>query len=255
MPNIHALIVEDEKPAQEHLARMLRHVAPDITIAATLERVSDTRQWLAHHRADLLFLDIHLADALSFKLFEQTPIDIPIIFTTAYDEYALRAFKVNSIDYLLKPIDEDDLRLALEKFRRVAPALQQQAIAELLRTMHQPTVTYQDRFLVQRGERLLSVSTDQIAYFEGEDRYVYLVKKDGSRFIVNYRLSDLEALLSPKRFFRLNRSFIAAVDAIASITTLSKTRLKVELAPLPKRDIVVSYENNHALRDWLNGVG
>ena len=185
-------------------------------------------------------------------IFEQTEVAAPVVFTTAYDEYAIRAFKVNSIDYLLKPIDEDDLRQSLSKYRRLTVPQDKLQIDVLLQALRQPLPAYQERFMVHRGERLMSVVADQIAYFEGEDRYVYLVKKDGTRFIVDYRLSDLEALLDPRLFFRLNRSFIAHFDAIQSIVNVSKSRIKIELQPKAKREIVVSHENSQAFKGWLN---
>jgi len=174
------------------------------------------------------------------------------IFTTAYDEYAIKAFKVNSIDYLLKPIGEDDLRQSLEKYRKLAVETPTANLEALIKTLAQPPKTYQERFMVQRGERLMSVLTDQVAYFEGEDRYVYLVKKDGARYIVQYRLSDLETLLDPKQFFRLNRSFIAHFDAISAMINLSKSRIKVELTPKAKREVIVSSELSQGLKKWLN---
>ena len=246
------LIVEDEKPAQEHLSRMLSVAAPEVEIVAVTDSIVQTVQWLKNHRPDLVFMDIHLTDGISFNVFEQTEVAAPVVFTTAYDEYAIRAFKVNSIDYLLKPIDEDDLRQSLSKYRRLTVPQDKLQIDVLLQALRQPRPAYQERFMVHRGERLMSVVADQIAYFEGEDRYVYLVKKDGTRFIVDYRLSDLEALLDPRLFFRLNRSFIAHFDAIQSIVNVSKSRIKIELQPKAKREIVVSHENSQAFKGWLN---
>lgn len=246
------LIIEDEKLAQDHLARLLLGIRPEVTIVERLESVARSVAWLQQHTADLIFLDIHLSDGLSFSIFEQIELNTPIIFTTAYDEYALKAFKVNSVDYLLKPIDEDDLRASLSKYQNLrapAPAVN---FEKLISALRQPAPTWQERFLVHRGERLLSVRTDQIAYFEGEDRYVYLTKTDGSRFIVDYRLSDLEQLLDPQHFFRLNRSFIAHFSAIDGMVNLSKSKIKVDLLPPTKRQVIVSSEGCAAFKAWLN---
>jgi two-component system response regulator LytT len=247
---IRILIIEDEKLAQEHLARLLQVVLPDLHIVGRIESIAQSVAWLRSNQADLIFLDIHLSDGLSFSIFQQIELRTPVIFTTAYDEYALQAFKVNSVDYLLKPIDEDDLRVAVQKFMDLRVASPD--ITALLQAMIRPTPTWQERFLVRRGERLFSVRTEQIAYFEGEDRYVYLTKTDGSRYIVDYRLSDLEQLLDPQVFFRLNRSFIVHFSAIEGMVNLSNSKIKVELSPVATRPIVVSSETCATFKQWLN---
>jgi len=249
---MNVLIIEDEIPAREHLTRLLKGIQPGIEILDRLGSVQAAVAWLSENEADLLFLDIHLSDGNSFSIFEKIAVHTPIIFTTAYDEYAIKAFKVNSIDYLLKPIDEDDLRQSLEKYRTLTRETPRANLEALIKTLAQPPKTYQERFMVHRGERLMSVPTDQIAYFEGEDRYVYLIKKDGTRYIVQYRLSDLETLLDPRQFFRLNRSFIAHFDAIGAMVNLSKSRIKVELNPKQKREIIVSSEYSQGFKKWLN---
>ncbi|MEM0994310.1 MAG: LytTR family DNA-binding domain-containing protein [Bacteroidota bacterium] len=246
------LIVEDEKFARENLERLLKGIRPDIEILATLDSVSATVKWLSQHQADLIFLDIHLADDLSFNIFSQIKVTTPIIFTTAYDQYALQAFKVNSVDYLLKPIEPTELQAAIEKFEQTqaTPSVPYDQLLAALETAQQKS--YQERFIVARGEKIMSVTVDQIAYFEGEDRYVYLTKKDGSRYIIDYKLSDLEDLLHPKHFFRLNRSFITHFSSINRIISLSKSRLKVELTPSSRRDIYISAANNRSFKTWLN---
>lgn len=247
-----AIIVEDEKHARDNLEKLLLELDPDIGIQAKLDSVRDTVAWLNSNETDLIFLDIHLADDLSFKIFEQTKVAAPVIFTTAYDQYALRAFKVNSLDYLLKPIDKEELARSLEKYhstRMPQPAID---ISQLLQAIRQPQRNYQQRFLVTRREKILSVRAEDVAYFEGEDRYVYLVKSDGTRFIVEYKLSELEDLLDPAHFFRLNRSYIARFEAIDKITVLSKSRVKVELKPTAPREVIVSTETARDFKAWLN---
>lgn len=246
------LIVEDEKFARTQLVKMITSLEPNAQIVTTLESVVETVNFLKEASVDLIFLDIHLADDLSFKIFDKIKVEIPIIFTTAYDQYALQAFKVNSVDYLLKPIDEEELQIAIEKYKatKVPAGFDYQA---LVATMEKTSKhKFQERFLVSRGDKIMSTTVDQIAYFEGEDRYVYLVKKDGTRFIIDYKLSDLEELLDPKIFFRLNRSFIAHFEAIDKIITLSKSRLKVDLSPKTKREIFISAANNRSFKHWLN---
>ncbi len=246
------ILVEDEKYARKQLEEMLLELQPDIQILAQLESVSQAVKWLKSNTADLIFLDIHLADDISFKIFDQVEVNIPIIFTTAYDQYAIKAFKVNSIDYLLKPIEKEELESAIEKYQSLqkTPAIDLEKLESIFNERH--SKKYQQRFLVQRRDRMLSLKIEDIAYFEGEDRYVYLTKKDGSRFIVDYKLSDLENLLDPTSFFRLNRSFIAHFDAIDRIISMSKSRVKVELSPAASRDIVVSTENTRSFKLWLN---
>lgn len=247
-----AIIVEDEKHARDNLEKLLHELDPGIEIQAKLDSVRGTVAWLEANRTDLIFLDIHLADDLSFKIFEQTQVLTPVIFTTAYDQYALRAFKVNSLDYLLKPIDKEELSQSLEKYRATRPPQQAIDVSQLLQALQQPQHNHQQRFLVTRREKILSVKTDDVAYFEGEDRYVYLVKNDGARFIVEYKLSDLEDLLNPAHFFRLNRSYIARFEAIDKITVLSKSRVKVDLKPAAPREVIVSTETARDFKAWLN---
>ncbi|MEO1259751.1 MAG: LytTR family DNA-binding domain-containing protein [Bacteroidota bacterium] len=246
------IIVEDEKIAQENLERLLLEINPDIEILAKIDTVKKTVAWLKNNSADLLFFDIHLADDISFKIFEQINIDTPVIFTTAFDQYALKAFKVNSIDYLLKPIEKEELASAIEKYKSLNQSnkIDVGKLQEILN--EKENKVFQKRFLVQSRGKLMSVKIEDVAYFEGEDRYVYLIKKDGGRFIVDYKLSDLEDLLDPANFFRLNRSFIAHFDAIEKIVSMSKSRVKVYLNPAASRDIVVSTENTRGFKLWLN---
>lgn len=249
---IRVLIIEDEKPAQEYLAGLIQQLEPAVKILAKLDSVKSSVEWLRNNTADLIFMDIQLTDGLSFSIFDQLEVQSPVIFTTAYDSYAIKAFKVNSIDYLLKPIDEEDLRISLDKFKKLSANDVRPAFDSLLKALQETKQSYQERFMVHRGEKLMSVTTDQIAYFEGEDRYVYLIKKDGSKFIVDYRLSDLEHVLDPKLFFRLNRSFITHFESIQSMVNVSKSRIKIELNPKAKREIIISSENSQDFKKWLN---
>lgn len=248
-----AIIIEDEKLARENLEKLLLEIDPNLEIQAKMDTVSQTVEWLNNNQTDLIFLDIHLADDVSFKIFEQVEVKTPIVFTTAYDQYALKAFKVNSVDYLLKPIDKAELAQSLEKFKSSQPVPQTVNVDRILKVIgEKDKKTYQQRFIVNRRDKIMSVIVDQIAYFEGEDRYVYLVKKDNSRYIIDYKLSDLEEQLDPAVFFRLNRSFIAQFDAIDRITSMSKSRVKVDLIPAASRDIVVSSANTRSFKMWLN---
>ena len=245
-------IIEDEKPAQDHLIRIIQKVIPDSNIIGKSESVSDAVAWLSTHQPDLIFMDIELLDGKSFLIFEKTTVKAPVIFTTAYDQYAIKAFKVNSIDYLLKPIDEEDVKTAYQKYLNQKENAGFPDIHKLLTTLQNPKKEYQERFMVNRGERLMTVPTEQIAFFEGEDRYVYLYKKDGSKYIVDYRLSDLEEILDPKDWFRVNRSFICHITSIKSMVQVSKSRIKLSLDPEAKREIIISSENSSSFKKWLN---
>jgi DNA-binding LytR/AlgR family response regulator len=244
------IIIEDEKPARQHLESLLRELVPNISIEAQIDSVKKAVEWLSSNKTDLIFLDIHLADDISFKIFEQIEVKTPIIFTTAYDQYALKAFKVNSVDFLLKPIDKNELSQSIRKFND--SKMQVVDIQQIINSFQQQNAPFQERFLVNKGEKVMSITTDAIAYFEGEDRYVYLVRKDGMRFIIDYKLSDLETLLNPKEFFRLNRSFITHFSSIKDILNVSKSRVKISLEPVNRREIIVSSENTQDFKKWLN---
>lgn len=250
--DLRILIIEDEKPAQEYLGRLIVRLEPNATILAKIDSIKSSVEFLRNNSVDLIFMDIQLSDGISFRIFDQVEVVSPIIFTTAYDSYAINAFKVNSIDYLLKPVDENELRISLDKFKKLSRPVTNMDMELLINALQSKDRLYQERFVVHRGERMMSVPVDQIAYFEGEDRYVYLVKKDGSKFIVDYRLSDLEKILNPEIFFRLNRSFIAHFDSIHSMIKVSKSRIKIELLPVTKREIIISSESSQEFKLWLN---
>lgn len=246
------IIIEDEKHARENLKQMILKLEPTTEIMATFDSVSSSVSWLKENQPELIFLDIHLADDLSFSIFDQVKVKSPIIFTTAYDQYAIQAFKVNSIDYLLKPIDEQELSGALEKFKELKRP-EMSSLEEIKRAiLKQNNPSYQKRFLVKKGEKIASVLTEDVAYFESEDRYVFLVKHDGQRFFIDYKLQDLDGMLDPQIFFRLNRSFICQFNAIDNMHVLSKSRVKVNLTPKPSREIIVSTDNTRLFKEWLN---
>ena len=246
------LLVEDEELALQNLEQQLLELVPEIEIMGRFDTASKTVTFLKEHQVDLIFLDIHLADALSFTIFDQVEVKTPVIFTTAYDQYTLQAFKVNSIDYLLKPIDKDELKAAIDKFKSLSqPNLVDWAkFQEVMK--NQSAKTYQKRFIVNRGEKIMTIKIEDVAYFEGEDRYTYLFRKDGKKFIVDFKLSELEELLDPDHYFRLNRSFIAHLDSIEKIVVVSNSRVKVYLQPTNSRDIVVSTQNTRSFKLWLN---
>lgn len=253
------LIVEDEPLAAERLAQLILEYESHIQVVATLDSVRGTVKWLQEHpEPDLVFMDIELADGLSFNIFEQQRLQAPVIFTTAYDEYAIRAFKVNSVDYLLKPLSAEDVAQAIDKyvrlFTRPEPALAPvnlQTIKALLEDMHQPQV-YKQRFVVRQGERLFSIPVQEILYFYAEEKLTFLKTRAGKRHIVEETLGELEARLDPQAFFRLNRQYLVCHDAIQEIIAHSHSRLKVLLPFTEDDQIIVSKNKVGDFKTWLD---
>ncbi|WP_422360530.1 LytR/AlgR family response regulator transcription factor [Reichenbachiella sp.] len=248
------IIVEDEPLAAQKLSRQLKNIDTEIEILATLGSVSTTVEFLSSRAVDLIFLDIHLGDDLSFSIFEKMQVSAPVIFTTAYDQYAIKAFKVNSIDYLLKPVNKTDLKQAITKFyeqrKLQQPSVDYQSLIQTLRS--RAVESYQSRFLVYKGDKVKSIEVDTIAYFFAEGKYVYLVDKNGQEFLVDYTLDKLKTCLDPKLFFRINRQFVIHIQAIQEMTTYTKGRLKINLNPPAKKDAIVSIERASAFKTWLN---
>ncbi|MBC8173202.1 MAG: response regulator transcription factor [Chitinophagales bacterium] len=245
------VIIEDEIIAAEYLERLIKEYDASISIIKKLDSVSTSTAWLANNEADLLFVDIHLADDLSFKIFEQIDIDTPVIFTTAYDQYAIKAFKLNSIDYLLKPIDKRELFAALDKFK----SLRQNAppdIRSLLQHLHATKLKYQERFLVSTGQKLKSLPVEEVAYFFAEQKLVFITASDGKQYIVDQSLDKLEPQLNPETFFRINRQFIVSFVSIKNMISYSKSRVKIELQPQTDKETIVSVERSSAFKEWLN---
>lgn len=263
---LRALIVEDEPLAARRLADMLARQPDPVQVLGTAEAVSQAVEMLrAGPAPDVLFLDIHLADGLSFEIFEQTTVRCPVIFTTAYDQYALQAFKVNSIDYLLKPIDEEELRAALRKLRErlpaapaaaATPAFDPALLAQLMQQMHQsapPAASYKTQFVVRVGEHLKVVPLDQVAYFFSLEKATFLQTAEGRKFVVDYTMDQLEGLLDPRRFFRLNRAYLAQQSAIQDIIHYTNSRLQTVLKPTaPDAQVLVSREKVNVFKNWLD---
>lgn len=253
------LIIEDEIPAAEKLERYLLKYDATTTVAAILDTVESAVAWLRDHQneADLIFMDIQLKDGLSFQIFQQVPVKKPVIFTTAFNEFALDAFKVSSIDYLLKPITFTDLSAALKKLESLREQLHQpkdqpermQALVANLKTKE-----YKTRFMVKLGEHIRSITTDQIGLFYADGRDVYLVTTQNRKFIIDYTLESLEDILDPKVFFRLNRTFILNINAIKDVLVYSNSRLKITLVQEFDKEIIVSREKVGDFKEWFDGL-
>jgi len=247
------LIIEDEQPAQDRLIQQLKLIDPSIEMAAKLDSIKSSVQWLENNpHPDLLFLDIQLADGLSFSIFDSVVTDKPIIFCTAYDEYAIQAFKHNSIDYLLKPIDQNELKAAVDKFKSLRgenTSIDLKALQEMLQA---PKRAYKQRFMVKLGDKIKSIKQEEIQYLYSEHKATFLKSADDRKFIIDYTLDQLEELLNPSLFFRLNRKYIAQLDAIEEVYAYSNSRLKVKLKSCDDNDILVSREKVGKLKEWLD---
>jgi DNA-binding LytR/AlgR family response regulator len=253
-----ALIIEDEYPAAERLQKLIARADEGIEICGVLDSVEGALKWISDNPApDLIFSDIQLSDGLSFEIFEKSVVSSPIIFTTSYDEYAIKAFKVKSIDYLLKPIKQQELEQAIQKYKdsihEPLPADHALKLESLLDVLPASQKKYKTRFLVKSREQLIPVFEEQIAYFQTSNELVLLVKKDGKKYLVDYTLEQLDKLLNPENFFRLNRQFIAHLSAIHEIHTYFNGKLKLELSPKASDEVVVSRDKAGLFKTWLEG--
>ncbi|MEM9720251.1 MAG: LytTR family DNA-binding domain-containing protein [Bacteroidota bacterium] len=247
------LIIEDEPLAARRLQHLLNEIDPSIEVLAVIDTVSASVEWLKSQEADLLFLDIHLADGDSFAIFDQVEVNSPIIFATAYDQYAIRAFKLNSIDYLLKPIEKEELKASLTKYKSQNPPQPSGFdIQALLQSLQPNTQPFQQRFMVSSGEKIKSIKIEDVAYFFGQKKYVFLTTRDNRKHIVNYTLGTLETLLDPNQFFRINRQFIISFDAIQHMYPYSKSRIRIDLAPKPEIEAIVSIDKARHFKNWLD---
>jgi DNA-binding LytR/AlgR family response regulator len=248
---MNCLIVEDEKVAAARLVGLIKKYDPSIDITEIVQSVKNTVQWLNNHQApDLIFMDIQLADGLSFEIFEQTIVKTPIIFTTAYDEYALKAFKVNSIDYLLKPIDQNELNNAINIFKE-SNTPKEIPVQVFDSIMHSLTKKYKNKFVMNIGEHIKVFTAEDIQCFYSMEKYTFLQNNSGRDSAINYSLDQLEDLLDPSKFFRINRKFIVSSSAISDIISLSNSRLKVKLHSNYSDDLIVSREKVQDFKKWL----
>ena len=250
------LLIEDEKPAAEWLRQLILKFDPQISILAVIDSVSEAVEWFGQHPApDLVFMDIQLADGLSFEIFEQVKVPCPVIFTTAYEEYAIKAFKVNSVDYLLKPIAYNEMEAAFHKFRN------QQENLSLI-----PTVTiellnkvkemlrkqYKNRFVIKVGEHLKSIPVEDILFFYSLEKATYLCTADYRTYIVDYSLDHISEMIDEQRFYRINRKYILSNQSIADIVVYSNSRLKIKLKKPDEESIIVSRDKVQGFKEWLD---
>jgi two-component system, LytTR family, response regulator LytT len=250
------LIIEDEEPAFRRLQKMLKEIEPGHALLNQIVSVSSAVKWFKENDApDLIISDIQLSDGVSFEIFKQVDIKCPVIFTTAYDQYAIEAFKVNSIDYLLKPVKKEELEKAVAKFKTLTPATAAAPaidINKLLQSLQPATGTeYKKRFVVRYGEHIKTIDIEEVVYFYTEDKATFLCTKDARRFVVDFNLDTLDSILDPKIFFRINRQYIISIHSIAEMFAYSKSRVLIKLNPPSKHETIVSTERSADFKHWL----
>jgi len=245
------LIIEDENPAARRLQKLLGECNQSISVLHVCDSISESVKWLSANPApELIFMDIQLADGLSFEIFKLVDIDCPVIFTTAFDEYALKAFKVNSIDYLLKPLNKPDLEIALQKHNNLK-GIAKPNFDDLIKSLLQNNTNYKERFLVNKGSKFIPVSIAEIAYFYSEDKVTFLKTINNERYILQFTIEELENSLNPMLFFRANRQILVKIDAILSVENSFNSKLKLKITPNFADEIIISREKAVAFKEWL----
>ena len=253
---MHVLIVEDEQLAAENLVAEIKKAEPGVQIIEIIDTVRRTVDWLNSHPApDLIFMDIQLADGLSFEIFNMTQVSCPVVFTTAFEEYAIRAFKVNSLDYVLKPVKASDISFALEKFRNYRAPAESSTTPESFsidKVMKLLGKQYKSRFLVRAGEHIKPVDVNDIQCFYSLGKATFLLEGQGKSYDIGYSLEQLELVLDPVQFFRINRKHIIHAKAIKDIIAYSGSRLRVILHKLEDDDLIVSRSRVNDFKCWLD---
>lgn len=250
---MNVVVIEDERLTAQRLISLVKKYDASINVLAQIPSVAEAISWFQTHdvtSVDLIFMDIHLEDGDSFQIVSKLDLKIPIIFTTAFDGYMIKAFKVNSIDYLLKPINSEELAAALDKFKSLrSPHIDIRKLIEHLDQQNTPQ--FKDRFMITVGTRIRSIKTETIAYFYLEEKTVLLVTNDGTTLPVDYSLDKLMQVIDPKHFFRISRQFIVSLNSIQMVHTLSVGKLKLDLLPRPKQEVAVSGDRVSDFKEWL----
>jgi len=252
---IKILIIEDEPASAMRLKKMTEEIDPDIRVVEILDSISSSVDWFRAHAApDLVLMDIHLADGLSFEIFRETDVQSPVIFTTAYDQYAIQAFKVNSIDYLLKPIKKTELADAFRKFANSRSTAQRLDVEAIISALSGQQKEFLKRMVIRIGQQIRILEVKDLAYCYIDEKIVFGVNFKGDRYPVDFSLDQLEEQLDPARFFRINRAFIVSMESIDAMITYSKARIKIKLKPPCDLETITSTERSAAFRDWLRGL-
>lgn len=246
------IIIEDEKLSAEHLINLLKKADSTVEVVAQYDTVKKSiEEFKKGVGADLLFMDVHLADGISFEIFSKITIETPVIFTTAYDEYAIKAFKVNSVDYLLKPIGLADLKNALEKYRKLKIPDQATVLENINNAYQNLSKQFKSRFMVKIGDTISTVKCEDISHFVSEDGAVLLITEN-KRYVIDYTLDSLESLVSPDAFFRINRKVLINISSIQKVSSYFNSRLKLNFNSLNEEDGIVSRERVNDFKAWLD---
>lgn len=247
------LIIEDENRAARKLEQMIKDIAPSYEIVAVLESIEDSLAFFEENsKVDLIFSDIQLADGLSFEIYDKIKLECPIIFTTAFDNYAIKAFKNNGVDYLLKPVNAEELQTAINKVEKRKPKTSVEDILKIAATLNQTAKSYKSRFMVKIGDKINSISIDEISLFYSLEKSTFILTNQGRKYIVDYSLEYLESLLDPKLFYRINRKNIVSIKACKNIVSYTNSRLKLQVEHYAGEDIIVSRERVQAFKAWLD---
>jgi len=250
---MNVLIVEDEALAADRLEKILKEITPEITVLAKLGSIKESVKWLMLNSADLIFLDIQLSDGLSFSIFDQVAVQTPVIFTTAYDQYAIKAFQLNSVSYLLKPIRKNDLAESLQKYKSLKAAFSID-FEGLLSAIQGRKSEFRKRFLIQVADKFRKVEIEEIAYFYTTDGIVFLKTFDGFSYPADTSLDNLESTVDPAQFYRINRKYFVSMKSISQMFAWSRSRIKLVLKPLVDDDneTIVSIDRSNEFKKWLN---
>ncbi|MEK6783670.1 MAG: LytTR family DNA-binding domain-containing protein [Bacteroidota bacterium] len=249
------LLIEDEPQATQRLEKLVKTIVPGATVLAKIDTVKNSVQWIQSHPApDLILMDIQLADGISFSIFDQCEVKSPVIFTTAYDEYALKAFKVNSIDYILKPVDEEELRKAIQKFEVLSAhgSAHSKMLESIGLAVEMLTKKYKERFVVKVGEHLKSIEVLDILFFFSLEKTTFAQTRDGRKHILDFTIEQVDGLVNPDRFFRINRKYLVAADSIQDMISYTNSRLKLVLKSSDDNDVIVARERVQEFKEWLD---
>lgn len=251
---IKTLIIEDEKAAEEQLRRIIEQHFPEIKVMDCIDSIENTIQWFAKNQEpELILMDIQLADGLSFEIFNHVNFSCPVIFTTAYEEYTLKAFKVNSIDYILKPVNKESLEFALEKYKKFSPSYNsgtelKNNIEEAIKML---VSGHKKRFVVTAGKQIKSIETKNIICFYSLEKATFLMDTEKRSYDINYFLGQLEKILNPSKFFRVNRKYMINIDHILDMVYYSKRKIRIRMKGLDEEEIFVSRNRINDFKNWL----
>jgi DNA-binding LytR/AlgR family response regulator len=258
---MNVVVIEDERLTAQRLISLVKRYDDAIQVLGQIASVAEAISWFETHSTtsvDLIFMDIHLEDGDCFQIVNKLDLKTPIIFTTAFDGYMIKAFKVNSIDYLLKPVNFEELAAALNKFKSLRsnngmqPESMRIDVKALIKQLSQQNnLEFKDRFMVTVGTKIRSIKTETIAYFYLEEKTVFLVTNDGTILPIDYSLDKLMQIIDPKQFFRVSRQFIVSLNSIQTVHTISAGKLKVDLIPKPKQEVAISGDRVSAFKEWL----